>query len=254
MRTSLAYSFILLLMLATSCRKDPEPDSGQNGTTSSADDFVRPNHFLAADKYDRLIIEIQYVKGFEPTVNAINNLKTFLGQRINKPQGIEVMIKEVVSPGNAAYSLTDITAHENASRTQHASEKTLTAYVFFVDGAYSANSGNSSVLGFAYATSSIVIFEKTVQDFSGGISQPSTSSLETIVLNHEFGHTLGLVNRGTPLQSAHVDAAHANHCNNPDCLMYYEAETSDLAGNLPGRGVSSLDAACIADLKANGGK
>jgi hypothetical protein len=178
----------------------------------------------------------------------------FLDQRINKPGGIEIVQKEVVSPGKDSYTLDDIGANEKRNRTQNTSGTTLTAYIFFADGSYSLDNGNSKVVGFAYGTSSIVVFEKTINEFSGGLSQPSRPNLETIVLNHEFGHTLGLVNRGTPLQSAHVDASHANHCNNENCLMYYQAEAGELAGDMLGAGVSTLDAACIADLRANGGK
>jgi hypothetical protein len=87
-----------------------------------------------------------------------------------------------------------------------------------------------------------------------GLAQPSRFTLEATVTEHEFGHLLGLVDYGTPMAAAHEDSGHAHHCDNQACLMYYGAETIDIAGSLTGGEVPAPDEHCIADLKANGGK
>ena len=69
-----------------------------------------------------------------------------------------------------------------------------------------------------------------------------------------MGHILGLVDIGSPMQTNHKDAAHGNHCNNTNCLMYYASETTDVLGFLITGNVPVLDANCRADLTANGGK
>lgn len=74
------------------------------------------------------------------------------------------------------------------------------------------------------------------------------------MLEHEVGHLLGLVDLGSPMQTNHKDVAHGNHCNNSGCLMYYTSETTDILGFLLTGAIPTLDANCIADLKANGGK
>ncbi len=84
--------------------------------------------------------------------------------------------------------------------------------------------------------------------------EPDRIELESISLMHEFGHLLGLVNIETPMQTEHLDEAHDKHCDNPNCLMYWKAETSNVLqmitpGSLPG-----LDAHCLEDLRANGEK
>jgi hypothetical protein len=56
------------------------------------------------------------------------------------------------------------------------------------------------------------------------------------------------------MAAAHEDSGHAHHCDNQACLMYYGAETIDIAGSLTGGEVPAPDEHCIADLKANGGK
>jgi hypothetical protein len=215
---------------------------------------ISPNDFLSEKKYDKLIVEIQYVNGFQPTSVTVSNLTSFLEQRLNKSGGISVIQSAITSPGKSAYSTDDIRTIEKANRTQNANDKTLTAYFFFADGDYSANSGGSKVLGIAYGSSSMVLFEKTIRDYSGALGQPSVTTLESSVLLHEFGHTLGLVNNGTTMQAPHQDEPHGRHCNDTNCLMYYTAETSDIVANLTGGNIPALNTQCLDDLKANGGK
>lgn len=71
----------------------------------------------------------------------------------------------------------------------------------------------------------------------------------TLLLEHEFGHLLGLVGQGSAEQTPHKDPLNGFHCSNPNCLMYFSIETNPPFNTLP-----SFDADCIADLKANGGK
>jgi len=246
MKASFTYlfKFTLLLMVVLACSKSEE---GPSAT-------VTPNDFLASAKYSSLVIQIVSVNGYEPTAGAVNNLKTFLEARLNKPSGITVTQSTIPSPGKSSFSIDDIKAVETSHRTQLTSGTKITAFFFFADADYAGNSGSSKVLGVAYGSSSMALFEKTITEYSGDVGQPTEAVLETAVMNHEFGHILGLVNRGTALQSAHQDTANGQHCSNSDCLMYYNVETSDIIANLLGGGVPSLDASCIADLQGNGGK
>ncbi len=239
--------FLLLLSAGLGCKKESKSNVDANRG-------IVPNNFLSNSNYDQLIVEIQYVAGFQPTATAVDNLKAFLQQRLNKSAGITILQNQISSPGKSAYSLDDIKGIENTSRTQKTSGKLLTAYFLFLDADYNANSGGSKVLGIAYGATSMVIFEKTIKEFSGNLGQPSNTTLESTVLHHEFGHILGLVNNGTVLQSAHQDSNNGKHCNNQNCLMYYTAETSDIVANLLGGIIPSLDPACIDDLRGNGGK
>ena len=100
----------------------------------------------------------------------------------------------------------------------------------------------------------MVIFGKTVHDNSGNLGQVNRTKLEATVNEHVMGHLLGLVNLGSPMQTNHQDAAHPNHCNNSNCLMYYASNTRDALGFLLTGNIPSLDANCVADLHANGGK
>lgn len=249
------YLLIIFIFVVAACKKNA--DSVTINDTGLNPPGVTPNSFLAFDKYDKLIVEVQYVAGFEPSQDAIHNLSTFLQTYLNKPGGIGIVQKVVPSPGKSTYTLADIKDFESHNRTQltRDKDKVLAAYILFVDGDYADTAGSSSkVLGVTYRVGSMVIFEKTIKSFSGGLSQPPTAALETVVTQHEFGHVMGLVNNGTAMLNAHQDTVNGRHCNNKDCLMYYQAETNDVLASLIGGTLPSLDANCVNDLRANGGK
>jgi predicted Zn-dependent protease len=235
----------LSLALYVGCKK--------NSNLTSAKE-VTPRSFLSADNYTGLIVDVIYIQGYEPTQTAIDNFKTFLSDRLNKPDGITINKIRITSPGKAYYSVDDIKNVEKKHRKNYPSGNTLSAFFFFADGNYAHDGQNSKVLGVAYGSSSMAVFQKTVQEFSGGISQPSQYVLETTIMNHEFGHILGLVNAGTDMHVHHQDVSNGHHCNNNKCLMYYAVERSDIISELLGGNIPQLDANCIYDLQRNGGK
>jgi len=209
---------------------------------------IEPKDFLQSKKYEKLEIEICYVDGHSPVQASLDNLRSFLEGRLNKPGGITFTYRSIPSPGKSSYDLDALQKIEKDNRSNYSRGDKLVSFVFFTDAPYAA--GNT--LGLAYGTTSCAVFEKTVEDNSGGIGQPAKTVLETTVLEHEFGHLLGLVDNGTSMVTAH--AANEHHCNNSNCLMYYAVETLDFIGNLAGGEIPQLDANCVADLQANGGK
>ncbi|CAN5762252.1 hypothetical protein BH11BAC7_BH11BAC7_19940 [soil metagenome] len=234
----LILAVLLLIFSAEGCKKDKREWLLP----------IKPEHFLSAKKFESLTIEITYVDGHQPTEVALTNLKNFLNDRLNKPGGINYVYKSISSPGKSAYSIEDLRQIEKDHRASYSKHKNLVAFVFFADAQYS----DGNVLGIAYGNSSVGVFEKSIDDHSGGIGQPQKNILETTVLEHEFGHLMGLVDNGTDMVTAHN--ADGKHCNNENCLMYYAVETSDIMANIIGGSVPDLDNNCLADLRKNGGK
>jgi hypothetical protein len=235
--------FIVTVLLICACKKDKkiEPEKQING-------------FLSERPYEKMIVEVAYATGMQPAQQCLDNVKVFLTNLMNKPQGIEFNQREINASTSSAYSLEQLQDLEKQNRSVFNKGKVAAVYIFFAGGDYDQNGGNSKVLGIAYGSSSIVMFEKTIRGLSGGLTQPSTASVETSVLEHEFGHLLGLVNNGIMMNTAHQDEAHGKHCDNSKCLMYYASETSDVIANLLGTGVPSLDDNCLSDLRSGGGK
>jgi hypothetical protein len=241
------FFLLALTLLAFGCKKDPSSLFKKTQT-------LTPRDFLSDSEYKKLIVQVAYVPGYEPSTAAINHLTAFLQQRLNKPAGIQISYMSVGSLNKTALTLTDIRDIEKANRKSIMSDNTISMYIFFADADYFENEGSSQVLGLAYDVSSMVVFEKTIRGYTGGITQPSASTLEASVCEHEVGHILGLVNNGTSMVGMHEGGSSGKHCSNSNCLMYNTTETSDIVSTLVGNAIPSLDSDCINDLKANGGK
>ena len=198
----------------------------------------------------KLLIEIQYMPGYELQQQTIRNLTTFLRAHLNKPGGIAVTQEQIPEIGADTKSLIDVARIEQQYRTAFNTDDQVSVNVLVTNSRYTTN----KVLGIAFRNTSVCLFGKTIQQSSGGIDQASRAKTESTILNHEFGHLLGLVDLGSPMQTNHRDAAHNNHCNGATCLMEYGVQTADLLGSLVTGTIPVLDANCRNDLRANGGK
>jgi hypothetical protein len=247
---SLTSRFKLLAILSvivitfSTCKKE---DDEQYAT-------IGPRDFLTSEKYTALQVEIVSVEGYAPTQETLDNFSAFMNERLNKPGGITYVQSTIETPAKGDYSYDDLISVEKAQRDQNTTGNAVTLYVFFADGHWAGNTSDEVVIGVAYSNSSIAIFEKTIQEYSGGITQPSQADMETAILLHEFGHIMGLTNSGTPMQSPHEDPNHEDHCNNENCLMFWLLGNTNMTSAIIGGNIPELDDKCLADLKANGGK
>ncbi len=251
MKTVLKLIPVLAILFFTACSKSSYtnnpgiPDHLHNRPVgTSAGDL------LSSSKYTSLKIEVQYMSGYQPDAAALAHLQETLAGLLNKPSGITVITKEIPAASNPALSVNDIYTIEKSNRTAFTNGNELAVYCLYTNG----NSTDANVLGVAYKNTSFALFGKKIQDNSGSIGQASRTKLVATVAEHELGHLLGLVDLGSPMQTAHRDAAHGSHCSNTGCLMHYAAETSDILGFLITGNIPSFDADCRADLRANGGQ
>lgn len=246
------YFVLLAVIFLYSCSNDSSMDddpslANKKVTGSSA------NQFLAENQFNSLLIEVIYVENYKPTQTAINNLVNFIQERTYKSAGIQVVEKAIPLPGKSPYSLNEVRDLEDINREHFNNGNQLALMVLFLDGNSDQDTESSMVLGTAYRNTSFVVFENTVRQASNSPSEPNTTVLESTVMRHEFCHLLGLVNFGTPMVQPHQDEENGKHCNVEDCLMNYRAEAGLLLSGLDGV-IPDLDAQCLADLKANGGK
>ena len=244
--------WVALCLLLASCGGDSDPDGGGNGNLNNQPVGESANDLLVSSNYSRLEVELLYAEGFEPPSTSVDYIRNFLTERLNKSGGISMTTRQISAPGKSQYTLQELVDIETANRLKFNNESTIGAYLFFADGSYAPN---ENVLGVAYKNTSMVLFQSRIEELSGGIGQSSTSLLTSSVMAHEFGHILGLVNTGSPLQSSHQDVANGHHCDVDNCLMYFAVESTAGLDDLLGMSSPpTLDAQCLADLKANGGK
>ena len=149
-------------------------------------------------------------------------------------------------------------------------------------------------LGAVYRNTSMVIHEVTIRKLAARSFSINNEDVETATLNHEFGHLFGLVDLGTPMVNDHESQSENsdgeldgdNHCTVSGCLMRAELQFGGPTGKalhssskaiyedgitsgckLSGatvinlleqrktaRTTLGLDAECILDIKANGGR
>ena len=249
MKTKILTTILIVFFIA--CKKETtfsnNPDANDLHNKSVG---ASAKELLSAGSYKSLKIEIQYMTGFAPDPAALNHLQNVLNTYLYKPSGISIVTKQISPSSSATLSIDQVKTIEEQNRTVFTTGDQLGVYFLYTNGNFTEN----KVLGAAYRNTSMVIFGKTIHDNSGGLGQTSRTKLEGTVLDHEFGHILGLVDIGSPMQTNHKDGAHGNHCNNTNCLMYYASETTDILGLLLTGNIPSFDANCIADLHANGGK
>lgn len=212
---------------------------------------VSAEALLRDSNYTSLALEIDYMPGHEPTQDALDSLKLFLEQRLNKSSVTIRTPTEIPSGGQSAYSATDVRELEAQHRnnTTGAGSSTLEAYFIIVDGEYT----EANVLGIAYYNTSMAFFGPTIDSASSGVGAPSRQKIEGTVFRHEFGHNMGLVGVGTPVQASH-QTSDGQHCNQDGCLMEPAVETTDYFANLFDGDIPNLGRFCIDDLQANGGK
>ena len=248
---------LVALIILQACSKD-ETSEGQNGINKIVNKQITgssANDILSDSKFKSIVIELAYIEGYEPTASAVDYFENFINTTSYKPGGITILKRSIPSLGNTEYSIEEIADIEEANRTKYNIGDQIAIWAFFTDGKSDKDNSESAVLGTAYRNTSFVIFEETLRNFSNGPFEPDRNLLEATVINHEFGHLLGLVNFGSDMQTPHEDTEHQRHCNVESCLMYWEAVSRGSFFNIMNTNAPlQLDSQCIADLQANGGK
>ena len=101
----------------------------------------------------------------------------------------------------------------------------------------------------------MVIYGKTIQFIANHTNNLDRSTVESTVINHEFGHLFGLVNMGTLMQTNHEDTEGKGHCSVTNCLMAASFQFGGSMMNVFDNNIIPvLDDLCIGDLQANGGR
>ncbi len=243
----------VILIVSASCSNTTGPDKDNRKYSHIEAPGLSAHDFLSNKQFTKLEIEVDYMQGYKPTEQALNGLEEFLESRLHKVSVSVMEPTQISAAGRATYTANQIRELESKHRNSFTHDSTLSAYMLIVDSQFE----QENVLGIAYYNTSSAFFGGTYDEVSGGFNQPSRERTESISFRHEFGHLLGLVNiagSGTNMQTNHQDTKHGHHCDNNNCLMYYAMENASLFDQFLGGSIPELDANCIADLQANGGK
>ncbi|SKB32316.1 zinc metalloprotease [Daejeonella lutea] len=196
---------------------------------------------LRADKYKSLRVEIHYMTGFRPDMNAIANLRVFLNQCLNKPEGVKIFVKEIAAVKDTLLTRNEVDTLRRANRVIKTKKDQIAIYILYTNGQFH----NKYILGQAFRNTTIIIYGKSLRNRLNAFEASRSEILETELLLHEFGHLLGLVNKGSPMMSDHDDRKREAHCENEDCIMYAVIDRNQ------DQPLRYFDEACLQDLAAN---
>lgn len=235
----LAFLLVLLTILGTSCQKEDLPQFDYRKLGASANDI------LSDKTYSSIEIEISSMPGLTLADTVLNHVKNYLSSVSNKPAGIRYIPRTFSRTVASPITLNEVVSLEKDVRTNFTRGNVLAIHIMVVDAEYQT----ADILGISYWNTSMCIFGKAIDKFSGKPGLLSRNQLLITLIEHEVGHLLGLVDQGTPMVTPHKSTNGA-HCTNSSCLMYYVIETAGSV-NTP---IPVLDANCRNDLRANGGK
>lgn len=241
------------------------PDTPEPSDTGSTD---LPMNGLFGPTIERVVVEIDYEAGAAPeTGGALGLSDPFDTFDANVDALFEVHprtvdfartldeMQELPDQGLDSYTTTDILAIAGEYRDNNTTATVRTFYVVWLDGIYADDNGERpNVLGVSLGNTEVIaMFKPTISRHGAGLE----SQVEQATLVHEFGHAVGLTNRGVPMATDdHHDEEHGAHCSNDACIMYWTVEGPDVvsfltAGSFGGSEVMFGDA-CLADVQAAG--
>ena len=180
--------FVALLLTGCTTTKKPRPAQAfAPAPPASFPNLALP--YLLSSPHSRLYVEVDAVEGCEPTETALVQLQEFLSKYCQKPDGVEIMVSDII-PRKAARKTGPRTLarrYLNGPPDDNASPPAF-MYVLYYPG------WPGIVPPFAEVAPYPAIYFNT--RFSLGIA------LDEILL-HEAGHLLGLVNRTEQIANGH---------------------------------------------------
>lgn len=187
---------------------------------------VRPTDYIRDDTYKKWVVEVDHAAGERPADSVLSFARGRLADLVEKPDGISMQVDDRLPASESrVWRDDDLRALQDDHQDQQTGDGTVVTHMVFVDGRYRVE----NVLGVAIGYDLIVIFSDRIKDGCAnniGCSNPNRAM--EIVVTHELGHAIGLVNRGIDMVQHHEDPEHPKHSDNEDSVMYHAAENSDL--------------------------
>ncbi len=216
---------------------------------------MTPGDYLTGT-YGKWLVEVDAASGDRPDTSLTTFLHDHLAPLVNKPNGVAFYNDDALTSTDASWSDSQIEDFASAHSSFSTGGDQVVTHLMFLAGHYAGDSGSAKVLGVTYDYDLIVIFPQTIKSTCTlqNLCTDSGSILRAATL-HEFGHALGLVNRGTDMVHPHEDASHAGHSTNNKSVMYWAVESSDIVNLLTTGGTipQDFDSSDKEDLHHAGG-
>ena len=200
------------------------------------------NHgYMQAQPYSKIIIEIDYISGYEPTSSTKSALQDVF-QNVARKQ-VTFAGGNVITPTKNTYTVNDLIAMEKTNRQYYTSGDTAVVYMMFLNGQFQ----NGGALGVSFKASSMALFVERINDATSALIL--YSQIEKAVAVHELGHLMGLVNINYRSERNHEDVQHPSHSNNENSVMFWAVEDISLKNVLNFGPPSNFDNDDLFDLQ-----
>lgn len=220
----------------------PTPDRGAVAEGRRLDDLGGLGS-LCRDylRASRLVVEIDWQRGAEPSAAARDHLLATLrqvtGGDVSLADGTEI-------PGEReVWTSQDLRATAAAHRTRYSRQGDLALYVLSVNGRYE----DEGALGVAHRASEFAMFPGQIGRLSGLLG--GRAAMERAVMVHEAGHLLCLVNIGYTSAFDREDAEHPKHSSDRGSVMHWAIDTSAVGQLFNGPPPDSFSDQDLADLE-----
>ncbi|GAB5543235.1 MAG: hypothetical protein RLO52_11065 [Sandaracinaceae bacterium] len=233
----------------------PRPD----GSAPPAMATPRIERYLRADPDPRLVIELDYVEGTLPREAAQSDLVARLSTLLDKPEGVEIVLDDVIPSRGADYAWTFEALQALATETFDDDQPagTVSMHVMWLDGHDDDDSADGAVLGLAWANTHVAMYHSTIESSCRGgpvLGAEVCAQAQYLVWLHEVGHTIGLVDNGLPMASDHRDPDMGRHDVSEECIMYWAFEgragVDLIRDRILGGSLPDFDDECLADVAA----
>lgn len=231
MKSNLYSSFFLVLLcIACSDRTNDKPEIGNWNPAELYDERI-----------ERIVIEVDYQTGAEPYTTGgafagdpwelfelnLISLFNYTTSELVVPKSLSDM-EELTDNSEERFTLEEIAAIAQKHQDTPNTDTQRVIYIVFLDGYSEDEQGKEEeVLGLSINNTNIVAVFKPIIETR---SQLYPELAEQINVIHEVGHAVGLVNSGVSMASNHLDTqsfAGNSHCDNRDCVMYFEFELTE---------------------------
>jgi len=214
-----------------------------------------PTDYLGSG-YSKWHIEVDFASGQRPDDSLLTFLHDRLAPLAHKAEGVDFQTDDALSDESRSWDDGAIQDYAKAHASFTTGGNQVVTHLMFLSGHYAGDSSNGKVLGVTYDYDLIVMFPQTISSSCtlATLCTSATPMLRASTL-HEFGHALGLVNRGVAMVHPHEDSGHKGHSTNSASVMYWQVESSDIASLLASGGTipQDFDANDREDLHAAGG-
>ncbi|QQR91307.1 MAG: hypothetical protein IPJ88_06150 [Myxococcales bacterium] len=231
-RIGIILCWSILSLCLPSCSSDKTNNSGI--TNWNAEE-------LYSEQTQRIVIEVDYQTGAEPytTGGAFSgdpwdlfelNLKALFNYTTSElvvPKTLSDM-EELTDITDDKFTLEEIAAIAQKHQDTPNTDSQRVIYIVFLDGYSEDDQGNQEeILGLSIRNTNIVAVFKPIIKTRSALYPELAEQINVI---HEVGHAVGLVNSGISMSEDHLDTQQysgKSHCDNRDCIMYFEFEMND---------------------------